>query len=437
MANSSHPSRIPSQSKTAVVSDNRKDRSAKACAKLVALGVPRALAPTFPLTPHPSGRWCKKLKTPHGPKIFYFGNVKDWQAALDRYRAEVEDLIAGRTPEARNHDGLTLLELLNRFLHFKRGLVNEGTLTTRSWYDYHQTGERLMKVLGKDKNVETLTPADFERLRADYGNGKWGPVRIGGEINRARIIFRYAFESGLVDKPVRFGPGFKRPDRKTLRKVRAKDRQLHGARMFTADELRKIIDACPQPMKSMAMLGINGGLHNMDVATIPVSAVDLQCGILDFPRGKTGVPRRIPLWPETVACIKTWLAERPDPKSPEDAHLLFLTKQRRPWYRLGRFVEDGKGAAVVKGIDNPVAKSFRIVLDNLGINGKRNFLALRHGFRTIARGARDREAVDSIMGHVDESMAGHYIEDGLPDERLRVVTDFVRAWLFPKKGKKA
>jgi hypothetical protein len=28
----------------------------------------------------------------------------------------------------------------------------------------------------------------------------------------------------------------------------------------------------------------------------------------------------------------------------------------------------------------------------LHINGKRNFLALRHGFRTVARGARNREA---------------------------------------------
>ncbi len=85
---------------------------------------------------------------------------------------------------------------------------------------------------------------------------------------------------------------------------------------------------------------------------------------------------------------------------------------------------------MVKGIDSPVAKSFRVLLDSLGIDRHRNFLALRHGFRTVARGARDREAVDSLMGHVDESMASHYIEDGLPDDRLKNVTDFVRSWLF-------
>lgn len=430
MANKSQSTQPTSKSKTVVVSDNRKTRSPEACAKLIALGVPKAHVDTFPLTPHPTGRWCKKLKTPDGWKIFYFGPLADWQAALDRYELEKTDLMAGRVPETRNADGLRLLDLMNRFLHFKRGLVATEELTMRSWYDYHQTGERLLKVLGKDCLVENLGPADFERLRADYGK-TWGPVRIAGEINRARIIFRYAFEAELVDKPVKFGPAFKRPDRKSLRKTRAKQRQQHGARMFTAQELRTIIDAAPQPMRSMVLLAANGGLHNMDVATIPFSAVDLDHGFVDFPRGKTGVPRHIPLWPETVASIREYLAGRPEPKNPEDAKLLFLTKQRRPWYRLGRFVEVD-GATVIKGIDNPVSKSFRVLLDGLKINGKRNFLALRHGFRTVARGARDREAVDSLMGHVDESMAGHYLEDGLPDERLKGVTDFVRAWLFVK-----
>ena len=37
---------------------------------------------------------------------------------------------------------------------------------------------------------------------------------------------------------------------------------------------------------------------------------------------------------------------------------------------------------MVKGINNPVAQSLRVLLNKLGINGKRNFLALRHGFKS-------------------------------------------------------
>lgn len=399
--------------------------------KLRELGIPKAMAETFPLTPHvATRRWCKKLPTPDGPKVCYFGPLDDWQAALKRYEDEKADIVAGREPAAKARaDGLRLIDLCNAFLHFKRQRIDTGELSMRSWYDYHQTAERLMEVLGKDRIVEKLEPDDFARLRTDYAK-TWKAVKIGNEINRVRIIFRWAFEATKITVPVSFGVGFRQPTRKTLRTARAKDRQEHGARMFTADELRKIIATAPQPMKSMVLLGVNGGLHNMDVATLTMNAINLDLGILDFPRGKTGVPRIIPLWPETVASIREWLAKRPESKSPADADFVFLTKHRRRWQPISRFVDE-EGTATVKGIYNPVSKAFRIVLDNLGISGgKRNFLALRHTFRTVARGARDREAVDALMGHVDSTMAGHYLEDGLPLERLKQVTNFVHDWLF-------
>ena len=38
-------------------------------------------------------------------------------------------------------------------------------------------------------------------------------------------------------------------------------------------------------------------------------------------------------------------------------------------------------------------------------------------------------SVDSIMGHVDASMAGEYREE-IADDRLRAVVDHVHAWLY-------
>src|SRR5262249_49805712 len=155
---------------------------------------------------------------------------------------ERDYLYAGKKPPSRQQSaGLTLLELSNKFLHAKRQKVNEELLTLRSWYDYHECCKRMMKVLGEHKLVLDLGPSDFETLRADYSK-TWGPVRIGGEVNRARILFRYAFEQDLIDRPVKFGQAFERPDRKTLRKFKAKQKARHGTRMFTREELRKIID---------------------------------------------------------------------------------------------------------------------------------------------------------------------------------------------------
>jgi len=68
--------------------------------------------------------------------------------------------------------------------------------------------------------------------------------------------------------------------------------------------------------------------------------------------------------------------------------------------------------------DSPVTKEFRKLLDAAGMNGHRNFYALRHTFRTVADEAKDQLAADHIMGHESPHMASVYRER-ISDERLR------------------
>ena len=81
----------------------------------------------------------------------------------------------------------------------------------------------------------------------------------------------------------------------------------------------------------MVLVGINCGFGNSDCATLPKSALDLKGGWVNFPRGKTGVNRRCPLWPETVAAIRQALEARPTPKSSQDRGLVFLTPTGLRW----------------------------------------------------------------------------------------------------------
>ncbi len=68
--------------------------------------------PDFPLTAHPTGRWCKKIRG----KIYYFGYIKDgWEAAVELYQAQRDDLYAGRPPRPPS-DGLTIRDLCNGFI---------------------------------------------------------------------------------------------------------------------------------------------------------------------------------------------------------------------------------------------------------------------------------------------------------------------------------
>jgi len=153
-----------------------------------------------------------------------------------------------------------------------------------------------------------------------------------------------------------------------------------------------------------------------------LSAVNLDAGWLDYPRPKTGINRRCPLWPETVQAMREALADRHEPKDPADAGLFFITKYGLSWAK--------------STSDNPITKEMRKLLDKLDINGHRNFYTLRHTFRTVADEARDQPAADFIMGHARDDMASVYRET-LSDARLLTVSQHVHDWLFPPPKKAA
>jgi integrase len=96
--------------------------------------------------------------------------------------------------------------------------------------------------------------------------------------------------------------------------------------------------------------------------------------------------------------------------------LVFVTVRGGSWHK--------------KVDDNPISKEMRKLLNSLNIEGSRSFYALRHTFETIGGEAKDQVAVDHIMGHARDDMASVYRER-ISDERLKAISDHVRAWLFP------
>jgi integrase len=374
--------------------------------------------PEFPLFPHATRRWAKKIRG----KLHYFGPWDDPQAALTKYLDQKDDLHAGRTPRPAT-DELTVRDLINRFLTSKKMLMASGEITARTFADYHANCQRVLDAFGKNRLVDDLAADDFEKLRAALSS-RWGPVAVGNEIQRVRSLFKYGYDAGLIDKPVRFGPAFKRPSKKVLRLAR----QEKGPRLFEPAELKTLLKKAGVQLKAMILLGVNCGFGNMDCGRLPRSALDLAGGWVNFPRPKTGIERRAKLWPETSAAIKTALQERPEPKDPAHADLVFVTKYGKSWAK-----ETGtlRADETPTPPDNPIAKEMRKLLDAAGIDGHRNFYALRHTFETIGGEAKDQVAVDAIMGHAREDMASLYREK-VSDERLVAVAEHVHAWLFGK-----
>ncbi len=195
--------------------------------------------PDFPLFPHATGRWAKKIRG----NLHYFGPWSDPQAALENYLAKKDALYAGLTP-ADTREVLTIRVLCGKFLTTKKRAMECGELSIHSYRDYARVCKLLIASFGRQRAVADLRPDDFEAMRARMAK-RLGPVRLGNEINRIRIVFNYAAKSGLVERPMVYGEGFRRPSNKTLRKHRAEQ----GPKMFEPDEIRRIIDAAGQPLR--------------------------------------------------------------------------------------------------------------------------------------------------------------------------------------------
>jgi len=366
--------------------------------------------PGFPLWIHPSGRWCKKVRG----RAHYFGKVADdpkGETAVGLWNRDKEDLLAGRTPRAKVH-GITVEDVCDRFMAFKEQRVNTGELAQRSYDVYYGTCARLIDYFGAGRLASDLMADDFLKLRAHLAKGR-GPVFLANEIQRIRCVFRYAYESGDLDAPVRFGPGFKKPSAKVLRA----NRQRKGPRMFQPDEARAALDKATVNAKGMILLALNCGLGNTDLGLLPIRAVDLRRGILDFPRSKTATERVVPLWPETVAAIRDVLKHRPEPTDNADADLLFIRPRARDNY-----VGERRGVRVHGEI--------RRALEKAKVKGRTTY-DFRRTFQTIAEGALDLGAVQSIMGHAAAAndMSAIY-RQVVTMERKRAVVDYVRNWLF-------
>lgn len=375
----------------------------------------------FPLTPHRGAKqWVKKWKG----KSYYFGPLNDWDAALKRFNREWQYIIKGEpVPSEEGGDGYTIRDLCNAFIVHKGRRVKTRELSEHTYAEYFRTCEAIIAYFGETKRLDDLRPSEFEGFRAHLAEG-CNLVTLLSKINRCRVVFNFAPNLDDDQSPVRFGKSFDRPSTKSLRTARNEA----GERMFKAEEIRRILAAASQPLKAMVLLGVNCGFGNTDVATLPRSAVDLAGGWIEFPRPKTAVKRRVPLWPETVEAVRAAIASRPNPKQQADAGLCFLTVRGTRFVR----VQPSKKTKDRHVTVNSLARRFSVLLHDLEINGRRGlgFYTLRHVFETIGGESKDQVAVNAIMGHVDESMAAAYRE-GISDERLRAVVDTVRAWLWP------
>ncbi len=167
-----------------------------------ALSRPKKPYPTFPLTPHATGKWQKKIRG----QIHYFGawarrvdgelqrvDGDGWKDALEEYKKVADDLHSGRTPRAAG-DRLTVAVPCNHFLTAKLRKVEAQELTSRLYAEYKETADVVVKSFGASRRVDDLAAPDFANLRATtakrWGRRDWGTASRGRKGSSSSVSSR-------------------------------------------------------------------------------------------------------------------------------------------------------------------------------------------------------------------------------------------------------
>ena len=260
--------------------------------------------PDFPLYAHASGKWAKKV----GGKLRYFGTWADPDTALADYqswRSEYDERTRVPTLEELRQRfpfkvQLSLGDAVALFLSDKQAQVEKREISQRTHREHRDTCSRLVEYLGDQRTVASLTPADFCSFR-DHRGKTLNLVSLGNEVTRVKTLFRWLYQSRYLKEPMHFGPTFKKPTARALRRHKRES----GKKLFSQHDILMLIHEAGTHLRAMIYLGINCGFGPNDCCQLPLRAINLESGWIDFPRPKTEVDRLCPLWPETIDALRS------------------------------------------------------------------------------------------------------------------------------------
>ncbi|NOY30733.1 MAG: tyrosine-type recombinase/integrase [Planctomycetes bacterium] len=375
--------------------------------------IPKNLPKGFPLTACAPGRWKKVING----RAHYFGPIEDPTGALLKYSEQKDDLVAGRVPKDHRDqigDEITLGSLINHYLHTMDARLTRGTLVKRSFREMERASARLVRFFGPNQIVEELRATDFDRYAASLPKN-WCLITFRNLVRDTKAIFNYAASPDvqLIERPIPFGKVFKKPSDRDLR-VEANKKP---AKFFDAKQIRTLLKTTTNlQLKAMILLAINCGFGTKDIADFTFGTLDLEKGWIDNPREKTGLPRRSPLWPETIKALELAIEIRPTPKEGHE-DFVFLTRQRNHFYLHNA---------------SAIGKTFQTLMEECNLWVKtRGFNSFRHVFQTIGEETGELTATSFMMGHCpsQRDMSAVYREQ-IADWRLEKVSNYVHDWLF-------
>lgn len=350
----------------------------------------------FPLTLHKTGQYCKKIKG----KLYYFGSDK--QQALNRYFEQAAFLHNGygSSRDSMNRR-MSIKTLCNLYLEHQEAKVDVGELSARHYADQVRSLRRLVSFLGQHREIIEISAMDLQAYKRILQNAHRSAHRINLHLSIMKAAFRWARSNDVLERI---------PNIDSVTKVKI----IHKERpVYSLTQIRALLDAADTQMRAMIWLGLNCGFGCTDCAELRWTDIDFENSRIRLARKKTGVPRNLPLWPETLAAIDD---------IPRAGDIVFCTSRGNSWVRTIKKV-DANGVTKYTA-DNAISKKFAKLLKDTGIKTEKGmgFYALRRTAATFAARSGDPFAVQRLLGHADLKMATTYVQD-VSEQTDRVINN--------------
>ncbi|MCK4791139.1 MAG: tyrosine-type recombinase/integrase [Desulfobacteraceae bacterium] len=213
---------------------------------------------------------------------------------------------------------------------------------------------------------------------------------INNVIATVKATYNWAMDNEVIDSI---------PNLKAIKKVPT----LKVERpTFSMPQIQKLLREASMQMRAMIWLGLNCGFGCTDCAELRWDNLNLKNSRVRFPRGKTGIDRNLPLWPETVMALK---------QVPKLSELVFYTSKGNPWVRTIQSIDKHGNQKYTK--DDAVSKSFSKLLKKAAIKTEKGvgFYTLRRTAATLTAKSGDPFAVQRLLGHANLKMATTYVQD--------------------------
>lgn len=350
----------------------------------------------FPLTLHPTGQYCKKIKG----KLYYFGSDK--QKALERYLEQAFFLHAGKGAKNKSaYDNLSLKTLCNLYIDHQESRSAIGEIKSRQVYDQILLLRDFVKYIGPNRVVSDISTIDLQNYRRKVIKSGKAPNTINNRLAAVKAMYNWALDNEIIDNI---------PNLKAIKKI---TRLKAGRPIFIIDQVKKLLDCADTKMKAMIWLGLNCGFGCTDCAELRWDHLNLTDGRVSFPRGKTGISRNLLLWAETIEALKA---------VPKSGELVFYTSKKNPWVRTIK--STGKDGRIRYTNNNTISKQFSKLLRKASFKVEKGvgFYTLRRTAATLAAKSGDPFAVQRILGHADLRMATTYVQD-ISEQTDRVINN--------------